>query len=82
MGQKEVETMTIIYAKGQPRFFEFGIASNRQQLPPGAVVLAVANGDHVAEHLDDDIFARMTDEEYYELQGLIKDTRQPASTSH
>jgi hypothetical protein len=74
--------MTIIYAKGQPRFFEFGTASNRQQLPPGAVVLAVANGDHIVEHLDDDIFARMTDEEYYELQGLINDTRQPESTSH
>jgi hypothetical protein len=74
--------MTIIYAKGQPRFFEFGTVSNHQQLPSGAIILAVANGAHVAEQLDEDTFARMTDEEYYELQGLINETRQSETASH
>jgi hypothetical protein len=43
---------------------------------------ACSHGDNIAEHLDEDVFARMTDEEYYELQGLINDTRQPESFSH
>lgn len=68
--------MTIIYATGQPRHLEFGTASNQAQLPSGAVVLAVADGSSLAEHLDEHIFAQMTDEEYYELQGIINETRQ------
>jgi hypothetical protein len=79
---KESETMTIIYATGQPCFFEFGTASNHEQLPPGAIILAVAERDGIAEHLDEDVFAKMTDEEYYELRGMICDSRQPRKTSH
>lgn len=74
--------MTIIYATGQPRFFEFGTAKDHDQLPSGAIVLAVAERDNIAEHLDEDIFARMSDEEYYELQGIINDTRQSQHVSH
>jgi hypothetical protein len=82
VSQKESEIMTIIYATGQPRFFEFGTANNHEQLPPGAIVLAVAERDRIAEHLDEDVFARMTDEEYYELQGMINDTRHSPHASH
>jgi hypothetical protein len=74
--------MTIIYATGQPRFFEFGTTNHHEQLPAGAIVLAVAERDHVAAHLDEDIFARMTDEEYYELQGMINRTQHPRPVSH
>jgi hypothetical protein len=74
--------MRIIYATGRPRSFEFGTANEHGQLPSGAIVLAVAEGSSLSEHLDEDIFARMTDEEYYELQELIHHTGQFQHTLH
>lgn len=74
--------MTIIYATGQPRHFEFSTANNQEQLPSGAIVLAVADGNRLDEHLDERIFAQMSDEEYYQLQGIINETQRPEQTLH
>lgn len=68
--------MTIVYALGQPRFFEFATARSRHLLPAGAVILAICDGERTTDLLDECTFQRMSDEEYYELQGLIKDARE------
>lgn len=68
--------MTLVYATGEPGFLEFATASNRSLLPLGAKVLAISDGERTTELLDEHIFNRMTDAEYYELQGMINRVRQ------
>ena len=70
--------MTLVYAIGEPGFLEFATASNRGLLPIGARVLAIADGERTTELLDEHTFNRMTDEEYYALQGMINHVRQSA----
>ncbi len=70
--------MILVYATGEPGFLEFATASNHRQLPSGATILAVADGGRATELLDETTFTRMTDEEYYELQGMINYVRQSA----
>lgn len=65
--------MTIVYATGGPRSFEFAVAHDRRKVPEGAAVMAVCDGPSTTKLLDDDTFERMSDEEYYELQGVIAD---------
>lgn len=67
--------MTLVYAMGEPGYLEFAIASNHGLLPSGAKVLAIADGEHTTELLDENIFNQMTDAEYYELQGMINRLR-------
>jgi hypothetical protein len=66
----------LVYATGQPGFLEFATASNQRLLPSGATVLAIADGERTTEFLDEYTFNRMTDEEYYELQGMLSIVRQ------
>lgn len=68
--------MVLVYATGEPGFLEFATVSNHHQLPSGAKILAVADGGRATELLDEYTFARMTDEEYYALQGMINHARQ------
>jgi hypothetical protein len=68
--------MTLVYATGEPGFLEFATASNKGSLPAGAKILAVADGQRTTELIGETTFRRMTDEEYYELQGMINDIRQ------
>ena len=68
--------MTLVYATGQPRFFEFATACCQPTLPDGAVVLATCEGEHTTSLLDEHTFDQMSDEQYFELQGLINDARQ------
>lgn len=70
--------MILVYATGEPGFLEFATANNRRLLPSGAMILAVADGGRATELLDEETFTRMTDEEYYELQGMINQVRQSA----
>lgn len=67
--------MTVVYATGQPRFFEFATASGRDSLPAGAFVVAVCDGERTTEFIDEATFERMSDEEYYELQGIIAEVK-------
>jgi hypothetical protein len=66
----------LVYATGQPGFLEFATSSNQRLLPSGATVLAIADGERTTEFLDEYTFNRMTDEEYYELQGMLSNVRQ------
>jgi hypothetical protein len=68
--------MILVYAIGQPGFLEFATASNHGLLPSGATILAIADGARTTELLDEHTFNRMTDEEYYELQGMLREVRQ------
>jgi hypothetical protein len=68
--------MTLVYATGRPRNFEFATACCHPKLPADAVVLATCEGEHTTSLLDEQTFNRMSDEEYYELQGLINAARQ------
>jgi hypothetical protein len=45
--------MTIVYAIGEPRYFDFATASSRQMVPPRAIILAVCDGSKTQELLDD-----------------------------
>lgn len=71
--------MTLIYATGQPRFFEFATTCCHPKLPAEALVLAACEGEHTTSLIDEHTFNRMSDEEYYELQGLINDARRRES---
>jgi hypothetical protein len=73
---KRLETMILVYATGEPGFLEFATASNHRLLPSGATILAVADGERTTELLDEHTFQRMTDTEYYELQGMLNHVRQ------
>ena len=68
--------MILVYATGEPGFLEFATANNHRLLPSGAKILAVADGERATELLDEQTFNRMTDEEYYELQGMLNHVRQ------
>ena len=67
--------MTLVYATGQPRSLEFAAAASRRLVPAGATVLAVVEEGRAVEFLDEETFERMSDEEYYALQGLINEAR-------
>ena len=68
--------MIIVYATGEPGLLEFATASNRRSLPSDAKILAIADGERTTELVGENTFHQMTDEEYYELQGIINDMRQ------
>jgi hypothetical protein len=68
--------MTLVYAIGEPGYLEFATASPHCPLPEGARILAITDGERTTELLDEHIFNRMTDAEYYELQGMINHLRQ------
>ena len=69
----------IVYATGEPGYFEFATASKQGTLPTGARVLAVADGERTTELIGENTFQRMTDAEYYELQRMICQVRQSES---
>jgi uroporphyrinogen-III synthase len=68
--------MILVYATGQPGFLEFATASNHGLLPSGATILAIAYGERTTELLDEHTFNQMTDEEYYALQGMLREVLQ------
>jgi hypothetical protein len=70
--------MTLVYATGEPRSLEFATAGSRRFIPDGATIFAVVDAGRTVELLDEQTFARMSDEEYYELQGLINSARRDA----
>lgn len=74
--------MTLVYATGEPGFLEFATASSRCSLPLGAKVLAITDSERTTELLDEHTFNRMTDEEYYALQGMLNRLRQSATPQH
>ena len=68
--------MQLVYATGQPGYFNFDIAQTPDRVPKGARVLATCSGKLVAETLDQHTFHSMTDGEYYELLAFIRRARE------
>lgn len=67
--------MTLVYATGQPRSLEFAAVGSRRLVPADGRVVAVVDDGCTVELLDEQTFERMSDEEYYAMQGLINDAR-------
>lgn len=65
--------MHIVYANGQPRSFEFALTAAAAVIPADATIFATCSGDHVAEQLDEQLFAAITDEEFYEFRALVNE---------
>jgi len=68
--------MQVIYAIGQPRLLEFTVTDRPQTVPAGAIVFAICDGNRresLTPQLDEDLFAVITDEEYYTYMALLRD---------
>lgn len=68
--------MRLVYATGQPRFMEFNIASTPDRVPAGARVFAACTADRAEEHLDEQTFGAMSDEEFFTFKQLVYRARQ------
>jgi hypothetical protein len=68
--------MRVIYATGQPRYLDFAIADKRAEVPAGAIVFAICTAERTIENLDEDLFAAISDEEYYTFRGLVYESEQ------
>lgn len=63
--------MLIVYATGIPGYLEFHLAHDRKGVPQNSIILAICNGEHREDYLDDYTCRTMTDGEYYALQTSI-----------
>lgn len=68
--------MQLVYATGEPGQFKFDIAPAFDRVPKGARVLATCLDKSVSQTLDEPTFHAMTDDEYCELLGLIRQARE------
>src|SRR5215472_12887811 len=68
--------MQLVYATGEPGYFDFDIAQTPDRVPKGGRVFATCFGNSVAETLDEHTFHAMTDDEYCELLVLIGQARE------
>lgn len=67
--------MQIVYATGQPRGMCFAITEHSECVPPNAVVYATCRGEELEEHLDEDTFNAITDEEFFQFKALTYQAR-------
>lgn len=68
--------MRLVYATGRPRFMEFDIASTPDRVPAGARVFAACTAERADEHLDEQTFGAMSDEEFFTFKLLVHRARQ------
>ena len=66
--------MRFIYGLGRTRDMEFEVAFRREAVPEGAEVYAVCDGALTVWQLDEHAFAAMTDEEFFTLRDLIRES--------
>ncbi|HEX8068752.1 MAG TPA: hypothetical protein VF546_02295 [Pyrinomonadaceae bacterium] len=67
--------MHLVIGTGQPRNMEFAIVTDREAIPADAQVYAIFSGAYASEQLDEDLFAAMTDEEYFTFRACAQDAR-------
>lgn len=63
--------MRVVYATCSPRRLEFYLTDRREAVPAGATVFAICTEDRTIESQDEDLFAAITDEEYYALRQMV-----------
>lgn len=68
--------MRFVYATGQPRYMEFAIASTPDRVPAGARVYAACTAERAEEHLDEQTFGAMSDEEFFTFKQFVHRARQ------
>ncbi|HUQ33559.1 MAG TPA: hypothetical protein VM095_15660 [Pyrinomonadaceae bacterium] len=66
--------MRFIYGMESARDLEFDVAFEREAVPEGAEVYAVCDDALTLHQLNEETFARMTDEEYFMLRALITES--------
>ncbi len=69
-GEKRVK---VIYATCSPRQLDFYLTDSREAVPAGATVFAICTEDRTIENQDEDLFASITDEEYYALKQMVNE---------
>lgn len=65
--------MKIVYAMCSPRQLDFYLTDKREAVPQGATVFAICTGERTIENQDEDLFAAISDEEYFTLQTMVKE---------
>lgn len=68
--------MKIVYAMCSPRQLDFYLTDKREAVPTGATVFAICTGERTIENQDEDLFAAITDEEYFALRAMVKEAEQ------
>jgi hypothetical protein len=63
--------MKIVYAMCSPRQLEVYLTDKREAVPTGATVFAICTGERTIENQDEDLFAAISDEEYYTLREMV-----------
>ena len=63
--------MRVVYATCNPRQLDFYLTDRREAVPAGATVFAICTEDRTIENQDEDLFAAITDEEYYALRQMV-----------
>lgn len=65
--------MKIVYAMCSPRQLDFYLTDKREAVPAGATVFAICTGERTIENQDEDLFAAITDEEYFTLRAMVNE---------
>ena len=65
--------MRVVYATCSPRQLDFYLTDRREAVPAGATVFAICTEDRTIENQDEDLFAAITDEEYYALRQMVSE---------
>lgn len=64
--------MKIVYAMCSPRQLDFYLTDKREAVPTGATVFAICTNDRTIENQDEDLFAAISDEEYFTLRAMVR----------
>ncbi|HEX8000971.1 MAG TPA: hypothetical protein VF528_21495 [Pyrinomonadaceae bacterium] len=65
--------MKIVYAMCSPRQLDFYLTDKRDAVPAGAIAFAICTNDRTIENQDEDLFAAITDEEYFTLRRMVNE---------
>jgi hypothetical protein len=71
--EEELQIMKIVYAMCSPRQLDFYLTDRREAVPQGATVFAICTTDRTIENQDEDLFAAITDEEYFTLRQMVNE---------
>jgi hypothetical protein len=68
--------MKIVYAMCSPRQLDFYLTERREAVPTGATVFAICTTERTIQNQDEDLFAAISDEEYFALRAMVRQAEQ------
>ncbi|HEX8492306.1 MAG TPA: hypothetical protein VF658_05655 [Pyrinomonadaceae bacterium] len=74
--------MKIVYAMCSPRQLDFYLTDKREAVPTGATVFAICTSERTIENQDEDLFAAITDEEYFTLRAMVNEAQRLEAKRH